>query len=257
MKSNANERVRDFILVDDRLLDKYAEQIRDSFAEIDKKSWKMSASITGPVIESSRTKERIPLKTHEKIDLVEAYFEANNDLLTRRPATTDEHNVEGAPRFVLETMVATKILLPLTKTDLVKGLSNVAIWVSDPDPTLFSQQPWDWRGTFVYLSEIHWDNKSSSNYLSGVSALQAVVNLSRGRDFFEIIQGEFEPYGRGRDLHPIDKLQEIGGITLDKRKIKSLYRIRYFTNEQKYKYDGQERRVNDLLGYPLYILSES
>ena len=243
--------------MDNRLLDQYTEQVRDSFAEIDKKSWKMSASITGPTIESSRTTERVPLKAHEKIDLIESFLEANDDLLTKRPVTSMEHQAEGAPRFVLETMVATKVLLPLAKPDLIKGLSNVAIWVSDPDPALYSQERWNWRGSFAYLSEIHWDNQSSSHFLSGVSALQAIVNLSRGKDFFDIIQDESEPFGRGRDLHPVDKLQEIGGIALDKRKIKSLYRIRYFTNEQAYNFEGQERRVNDLLGYPLYISSES
>jgi hypothetical protein len=154
-------------------------------------------------------------------------------------------------------MFATKVVLPASATNAVKGLSSVAIWISDPDPKLYSNEEYNWRGTFVYLSELHWDNGGLSHYLSGVSALQVIVNLSSGKDFFEIIEDEFEPFGRGRDLHPIDKLKDIGGIVTDKRRVKSLYRIRYLTNEQTYNYEGQKRRVNDLLGYPVYISDES
>jgi hypothetical protein len=244
--------------VDTNLLDKYVEQIRDTFAEIDKKSWKMSASITGPAIESSRTTERVPLKAHEKIDLVQAFLETQGDLLYTRPETTSDQNfLPDTPRFVLETMIATKVVLPLSATDRIKGLSSVAVWISDPDPKLYSDEPYDWRGTFVYLSELHWDNGGLSHFLSGVSALQVIVNLSTGKDFFDYIKDEFEPFGRGRDLHPVDKLKEIGGVVMDKRKVRSLYRIRYLSNEQTYNHNGQKRRVNDLLGYPLYISSES
>ncbi len=218
----------------------------------------MSASLTGPSIETSRTSERVPLKTHEKIDLIEAFLEADNELLHGRPEEVSSQSFsDDAPRFVLESMSATKVVLPLSSTDAVKDLSNVAIWISDPDPKVYSQEPYNWRGTFVYLTELHWDNGSRSHFLSGVSALQVIVNLSSGKDFFDIIKDEFEPFGRGRDLHPVDKLKEVGGIVTDTRKVKSLYRIRYLTNEQTYNYDGQKRRVNDLLGYPLYISDES
>jgi len=228
------------------------------FAEISKKSWKISASLTGPSVEASQTSERIPLKTHEKIDLIEAFLEADNQLQHSHPEVVSSQSFsEDAPRFVLKTMAATKVMLPLSAPDAIKGLSNVAIWVSDPDPRVYSQDPYDWRGTFVYLTELHWDNGSRSHFLSGVSALQVIVNLSSGKDFFDIIKDEFEPFGRGRDLHPVDKLKEVGGVVTDKRKVKSLYRIRYLTNEQCYNYEGQERRVNDLLGYPLYIADES
>jgi hypothetical protein len=257
LKNNRKNKVRDFIFADNHLLDKYVEQVRATFAEIDIKSWKMGVSLTGPVVETSRTKERIPLKTHEKIDLIEAFLETQNDLLKKRPATIVELDHKDAPRFVLESMLATKVTLPLSATEAVKGLSSASIWVSDPDPALYVNDPFDWRGTFLYLSELHWDSGSSTPFLSGISALQVIVNLSRGKDFFDYIKDEFEPFGRGRDLHPVDKLKEIGGVVMDRRKIRSLYRIRYFTNEQTYSYEGQRRRVNDLLGYPVYILSES
>jgi hypothetical protein len=256
LKSKPEIKIRDFVFVDSQLLDKYVDQIRDSFAEIDKKSWKMSASITGPSIESSRATERIPLKPHEKIDLLEVYLEANNDLLTERPPSAEEyHETENPPKFVIESMLATKVLLPLCNTDLVKGAPSVAVWISDPNPASFIQEPYNWRGTFLYLTEIHWGSQGNSQFWSGVSALQALVNLSSGKKFFDTNQDE--PLGRGRDLHPVDKLRKIGGVPVDKRKVKSLYRIRYFTNEQIYNFEGKKRRVNDILGYPVYIQSQT
>lgn len=248
-------KLKDFVFVDQSLLDKYVDQIRDAFVEVDKKSWRMTASITGPAIEASRTKERIPLKTHEKIDLVETFLQTREDLYSARP-TTISNGDAARPRFVLETTDATKVLLPLASAGPVNGLSSVSLWISDPDPAGYVHEPYDWRGTFLYLSEIHWDTAGCSYFLSGVSALQAVVNLTRGLDFFHLITDEFEPFGRGSDLHPIDKLKQIGGVVMDRRRIKSLYRIRYFTNEQTYRHEDQQRRVNDLLGYPLYISSE-
>jgi len=248
------KKLKDFIFVDEALIDKYIEQIRHTFTEVDMKSWKLSASITGPSIERSTKQERIPLRLHEKIELIEAALESQEDLLTSRP----EKIIRGSQqaRFVRETMLATKVMLPLGDASPARELSSAALWISDPDPTLYVREPYDWRGTFLYLSELHWDVSLKYPFLSGVSALQAIVNLSRGLDFFHVITDEFEPFGRGRDLHPIDKLKEIGGIAVDKRKITSLYQVRYFMNEQTYRYEGEKRRVNDLLGYPFYIVSE-
>jgi hypothetical protein len=256
MKRADSKKFKDFIFVDLCMIDKFVEQTGDVFAEVDKKSWKLSASITGPAVEVSKTKEHIPLKTHEKIDLIERLLRSQGDLYEARPDTIPAMD-NARPRFVVETALATKVVLPLTGTASVKGLSSVSVWVSDPDPALYINEPYDWRGTFLYLCEIHWDSATAVSFLSGVSALQVVVNFSRGVSFFDIIADEFEPFGRARDLHPVDKLKEIGGVVMDKRRIRSLYRIRYFTNEQSYKFEGQKRRVNDLLGYPLYILSES
>jgi hypothetical protein len=137
-----------------------------------------------------------------------------------------------------------------------KACSQIAVWISDPDPAAYSNKPYDWKGTFLYLMECHWDYQGFQTVFSGVSALQALVNQITGKNFLDYINEEFEPYGRGRDLHPIDKLKDCGGIVSEPRRIKSLYRKRYLTDEQVYQYEGERRRVNDLLAYPLYILSD-
>jgi hypothetical protein len=247
--------LREFIYVDHALLDKYLEQIRETFSEVPKKTYKISASLAGPAVEASQTKEKVTLKTHEKIELLEAFIQEFGNHLTARPSVVPFPYKSDGPRFVSESMRATKVMIPVSGE--IKGVSSAAIWVSDPDPTLFVHEPYEWRGTFLYLSEIHWDNGRDSQFYSGVSALQALINLSKRLDFLRMIENEFEPYGRGRDLHPIDKLKEIGGIATDVRSIKALYRIRYFTNEQLYSYNGEQRRVNDLLGYPIYISEEA
>ncbi|PWU16350.1 MAG: hypothetical protein C5B50_13815 [Verrucomicrobia bacterium] len=263
MKNSRSRKLEDFIFVDESMIHRLSEQIRDGFAEVDRKSWKMSASLTGPVLETSRTTERVPLKLHEKIELIEIFLDVKKDLYSGRPATlpiaghakTGENGAHR--RFIIESTEATKVIIPITGMTPIKGLASACIWIADPDPTVYVREPWDWRGTFLYLSELRWDNGPAGQFLSGVSALQAIVNLTHGLDFFHIITDEYEPFGRGSDLHPVDKLKKIGGIVVDKRKVRSLYRIRYFANEQTYRHEGEERRVNDLLGYPLYIASEA
>lgn len=45
-------------------------------------------------------------------------------------------------------------------------------------------------------------------------------------------------------------------ISSNVRKIISLYRKRYSTGEQGYTVDGEERRVNGLLRYPIFITAD-
>ena len=49
----------------------------------------------------------------------------------------------------------------------------------------------------------------------------------------------------------------MGGKIVSKKRVTSLYKMKYFTNEQSYTLNQQERRVNDLLSYPLYIIEEN
>lgn len=66
----------------------------------------------------------------------------------------------------------------------------------------------------------------------------------------------FEPLGRGNFDHPIDKLISRGALVGDEREILTLYMPRYMSDEQCYRFDGNERRVNDLLAYPIFIAQE-
>ena len=54
-------------------------------------------------------------------------------------------------------------------------------------------------------------------------------------------------------MHPIDKLAKLGGVVTDERWLESLYFVRYITDEQVYAPKGVPVRVNDIVGYPIYI----
>jgi hypothetical protein len=248
------KRLVDYLFVDDALLRRYTEQIRDRFAQDEDRSWSMSASLTGPKLESARKTQRRELNSYERADLLQVYLQVTDDLATKRPDSIDQYQAPSSARFVLETIEATKVIIPAPHLEAVKGLSSFAVWIADPDPAVYSQEPWVWLGTFLYLTEMHWDTLGFQTVFSGCSALRTIVNAAGGQDLLALDDAEtFEPFGRGSYEHPIQKLQRIGATVSDRRKITTLYRKRYMTNEQCYTVGEQERRVNDLLAYPVFI----
>lgn len=250
MENSPREKLRDYLFVDIKLLTKFSDQIRAGFQEVSKE--------LSPGANSGIRPDPPPAEPtiHDKIVLVESLLEVQNDLCDRRPIEMEGDCDPQTCRFVKESMMATKVILPLDEACPVDGLSQFAVWVSDPDPAHYVNEDYRWRGTFLYLTEIHWDYAGFSTVFSGVSALQALINQMTGKGFFDYISEEWEPYGRGRDLHPVDKLRELGGIASEQRRIMALYRKRYLTNEQVYSHEGEKRRVNDLLGYPIYIVAD-
>lgn len=60
-------------------------------------------------------------------------------------------------------------------------------------------------------------------------------------------------YGRWHEGHPIKKLEQVGAIVLRPRKIESVYKVVYMSNEQSIVVDGRTTRINDILAYPLFI----
>jgi hypothetical protein len=240
--SHPSRKFRDFLFMDLISLTRYAEEFREEIQE--------KVMEADPGLGQQPDQE---LSAREKIILVESFLENLDEIAVKRPIRLNIEADSQNQLFVLESMMARKVIMPLDENRQLGGLSELAVWISDPDPSLYSTEPYDWTGTFLYLTECHWDFNGYSTVFSGVSALQGLINQITGKDFLAYVNEEFEPYGRGRDLHPVDKLKDIGGIATEERRIKSLYRKRYFTDEQVYSYKGECRRVNDLLGYPLYI----
>ena len=106
----------------------------------------------------------------------------------------------------------------------------------------------------MYLTEL-WLDDSTSFFWSGCSALQAIVNAVQGKALGT--RDALEPFGREDSKHPVRKLMGIGATLGDERRITSLYIKRAITNEQCYKLNGEVRRVNDLLAYPIFIADGS
>lgn len=51
----------------------------------------------------------------------------------------------------------------------------------------------------------------------------------------------------------MEKLRSIGSIVGTPRKVETIYKIGYATDEQAYTVDGVHRRIGDIAGYPLYV----
>ena len=98
---------------------------------------------------------------------------------------------------------------------------------------------------------MHLDGIGFHTVFSGCSALQAIANAAAGLPLIDRSQGE--ALGRDSYLHPTEKLVAIGGTIGDERNIECLYRLRYMTDEQCFSADGKQYRVNDILGYPIYL----
>jgi hypothetical protein len=249
-----NNKLVDYKYIDHLRLDKFVEQIPQSHTKSNKFNWKFALSLTGPSIEVGRGATTHTLSTHEKVKRLVDYLLKTGSLSYNRPlelpggfppSSLTEHP------FILETMAARKVILPSKYTESVNGLKGFAVWISDPAEKDLSASDFAFRGTFVYLTQMHWDNDGLAYLHTGCSALQAVINTANGEELKK--PSYEEPLGRGSADHPLVKLERLGAVITDTRIITSLYTVRYMTDEQCYTINGRVFRVNDLLGYPIYI----
>lgn len=248
----AKNQIRNYIFIDEALLDDFIDQIDLVPIVRPSASKKVSLSITGPSVEINQTAMERAHKVHEKIELLENFLSQNKMISYSRLEEMPEDRVDAqTPLFFIETMVARKVIFPRNLLLEFDSLTNLCVWVSDPNEELYVNQPWVWRGTFLYLTQGHWDSGKLKSFWSGCSALQVIVNKIEGFPLFSRSSNEI--YGRHNADHPVDKLKSLGAFVGEERKISSFYMMRYPTNEQCYTVNGEIRRVNDLLAYPIYI----
>ncbi len=246
----------EYLFVDQKRLEMYAEQMLDILPRGTSTtiSGTVGLSSTGPSLNLERkVAERAP-SVHEKIVGLRQMLTESGNLGTKRPPRLLERGRALETPFILETTIARKVILPRSLLSGLPSLNELAVWVADPDPTDFTtvNESWDCsEGTFLLLTELHLDDVKFHTTYSGCSALQAVVNVATGKPFLST--AEYEPLGRWNKAHPVEKLVDLGAHAGDSRRIETLYRVRYMTDEQCYVVDGGERRVYDLLGYPVYI----
>jgi|CZKJ01.1.fsa_nt_gi hypothetical protein len=247
--------LRNYLYIDEAKLDSFAQQIRTTKKRTVKRQKKVNLSITGLGVELSEEDAWQELSTHEKVEVLLAHLETFHLVDFSRPLEllAEEGRAPRGRPFILETMLARRVIIPDVHLHAAPGLKHLAVWVSDPDPSVYTNEEWTWRGTFVYLTEL-WLDDGGSAFWSGCSALQAIVNAAQGE---KVNAGptceEWEPFGRGSYDHPVRKLGSINGTAGDERWITALYTKRHVTNEQCYTWNGEKRRVNEVLGYPIFI----
>ena len=126
--------LRNYLFVDQAALDQYLEQISSLETEDHSKSTKLGVSLTGPQAERT-TSVRYRLKTtDEKIREIKAFLKKQKMLGFKRPITT--YGDVRPPPFIIENIVARKIILPTKSLEVIPGVKHLAVWIADPDPKI-------------------------------------------------------------------------------------------------------------------------
>jgi hypothetical protein len=250
------ENLDTFLYIDENQVSMYLPQFSESKKRGKKVKNTYGISLSGPKVEMTVEDETQTLTIYDKVYMLEAILKMRGLVVTQRPKS--KNDVENNElKFVHEKTEATKLIFPKNKTEGINGLNHIAVWVSEPNPKhlIVAKNDWDSSGTFLYLTETISDIGVYYSVISGVSALHALYNISHGKNFFDMTTNKNgdEPLERWNFIHPIEKLKSLGAIEIDKRKLETLYRCRYITDEQSYTYKGIKYRTNDLLGYPIYI----
>lgn len=186
----------------------------------------------------------------------------NGQLRVYRPEKPEEFWADPVDWYVHETAIATPVFVPVRQTLKSSEFlpEFLKVWIIDPgEPTREPDDEYDWIGSFVFivedLSDFPW---MMPWQLSGISALRMiaeVVAVAEPITFGELqtLRTKDDLYGRWHDGHPIEKLEQVGGVSGRPRKIETIYKIGYMNNEQSGSINGQPRRMNDILAYPLFI----
>jgi hypothetical protein len=133
---------------------------------------------------------------------------------------------------------------------------DLTVWVLDPiEPSREPVDEWDWLGSYVFIVQELLDLKAPHSVFSGISALRLVaekIAVAENVDMRDLA-GTEDVFGRWHEGHPIEKIKAIGAKVGRRRRIETVYKIGYMSDEQYIKVNGAEGRINDILAYPLYI----
>lgn len=177
--------VRELVFVDDARLDSYLTQLRNTNYE--RGSLKASLKLPfGSGVEWSSAARGHTIPRERKIDQLLESLRDNGLLSSIRPPLQGAPSAEiQDPAFVYEIATATRVLVPLPDVEgMPRGLT---VWISDPDvPETYTHPPpfnlgdeMD-GGSYLYLLQEHWPHGTPEREVSGVSALQYIVNVTSG-----------------------------------------------------------------------------
>jgi hypothetical protein len=202
------------------------------------------------------TRRSTAVDAPEVADRITAALRKSGRLRGIRPERTFDFRAGPAAGWYLkETMTATPVLVPVPDDLVVFGApEKLTVWVADPLATREEVRfDGDVVGSFVYLVEELAETPTFRYHLSGISALRLLMEGVLEDREITAITGTRDVWGRDATEHPVEKLRRAGGTVLREHTIETVYKVAYMTNEQAWVHNGVETRVNDILGYPLYI----
>ncbi len=160
--------------------------------------------------------------------------------------------------YVEERFVATPVRLPPGVSSSVA--TELTVWVGEPTiPHREPENSWDTQGTFVFLvEELASFDWTLGHQISGVSSLRLVIEAIgkklTGREMLALPRTA-DRFSELVEADPVDKLAGIGGLAGAPRPIESVYKIAYMNDEQCWRRGSRFLRTNDVLAYPLFIVS--
>ena len=246
----------DYLFVDHTRLKDYLHQM-GKYSEIKKVlSWEIGVSTTGPSIKLGQNPQVSEFNVHKAILTLIKYLRKNKLLSEIRPEY--EYDDMVGQDFVLEDMYARKIIFPVPPNSRVANLSEIVVWWSPPIETHAEEEvpksAYHCKGTFLYLLESHW--KPDEKYSGVFSSLTALsMMISELEEALILPTGSKEKLGWAKEnkLHPLDHIRRFNAHIQEPRKIRSLYRKRYISNDQFYDTEKGRRRSFDLFAYPIFI----
>lgn len=192
--------------------------------------------------------------------IIESLRESGQLRIYRPDKASDFASADPPDWYVHEEGVtATPVLVPARKAlgEPEYMPEDLRVWVLDPvEPSREPAYEEDWLGAYVFIVEQLLDLKASRFVISGISALRFIAEkIAIDEDVrMDDLMGSEDVFGRWHEGHPIEKLKAVGGRAGRRRKIDTIYKIGYMSDEQYVEVDdGTEGRINDILAYPLYI----
>jgi hypothetical protein len=192
--------LREYLYIDEKRLDSYAEQIGSPVTFDKTPVWKVMFGLTGPSVEGQQQRPGRARSTTEKIDLLMKYLEKQKNV------DLDEENP-----FSFGTYRAVKVILPINEDKL-------ALWVSEHDYEA-PRSSYSSRRLLFLIQDDGINEDTRPGHFSNYSALMA---------FFEEAPklGSIKSLPRGLVENPIEALRNLGAAVSESRNIQTLYRIR-------------------------------
>lgn len=213
-------------------------------------------SAKGAVRRSPRNREATDPRI---IDQVITELRDAGQLNIRRPATEEEFEacILGQSEYVHEHLLGTTPVR-FAETD---DRPAITVWVCEPTIDLANRTggQWDFSGSFLFLVEelamFEWGRPYA---ISGMSALRMIVDFvveGLGFSSTEVLAraASRDEHGRWVEIHPTEKLRQVGGQVGMPRRIETVYKLGYMTDEQSTVVDGTSYRCHDILAYPLFV----
>lgn len=232
------EPLAEYIYLDRQRIQSYVEQI------------KVSDSLLLNWFPGALVSESAQQSIHKSISLILNHLEKTEQLSHARPHCKGWNG----ELFVLEEIEAKKAILPICPNAIFSSLREIAVWISDPALEDRKKEPFLASGALLYLIESYWkaDAERYGTTLSGLSALRCIIKDMVNAELLPESSRDYSRRRKGQQL-PEETFKLLGAAIQPKRRIQTLYRCRYVSDEHHFTDIDGSHRSYDVYGYPIFI----